>query len=472
MPRSLFFKIFLWFVTVMVTMIAGTFAVGELLRPHPEHAPMRRPLEPLLTAVAQNAADIHERSGQPALIDYLAQVRRESDVRGFLFNDRIEELSGQRMPSQAPKMARRVFDHSHHLPESSSEGPPLNARAVIAQSGKHYVLVSEILPPAPRGYSYHPILHLLAVGLVGALFCYWLARHLTSPVTKLRAATRELAGGNLRARVSPGMGNRHDELASLGADFDLMAEKIESLIESQRRLLGDISHELRSPLTRLNVALELARQRSGVEAASALERIQHEAENLNEMIGQLLTLTRLESGAEVLPKVEFDLARLVREITDDADFEARSRNRSVVLKTVEHLTMEGTEHLLRRAIENVVRNSVNYTAENTAVSVELQMKSAEACEVAGAEESTRIAAKRCAVISVRDHGPGVPENALHEIFRPFYRVDDARDREAGGVGLGLAIAERAVRLHGGIVKAANATDGGLIVTLTIPLKPQ
>lgn len=453
-----------------MTVIAGTFAVGELMRPEPDHLPLARHMRPILDDVARNSADIYERGGQPALVEYLARVRGEANVRAFLFNRELEELSGQRMPSQAPGLARKIFENQ--LQEiSSEEAVPLNARLVTATSGTQYVMVTEILPRMPRGYGYHPIFHLLGVALVGALFCYWLARHLTSPVTTLRAATQQLAGGNLSTRVSPAMGSRRDELASLGADFDLMAEKIESLINSQRRLLGDISHELRSPLTRLNVALELARQRSGPDAASALERIQHEAENLNEMIGQLLTLTRLETGAEVLPKVEFDLSKLVREVTDDADFEAGSRNRSVTLKTAEHLAIEGTEHLLRRAVENVVRNAVHYTADGTTVLVELRVESGEACAgaVTGDGERDTAASSQCAVITVRDHGPGVPEDALNEIFRPFYRVDDARDREAGGVGLGLAIAERAVRLHGGTVDARNASDGGLEVTIRLPV---
>jgi two-component system sensor histidine kinase CpxA len=272
-------------------------------------------------------------------------------------------------------------------------------------------------------------------------------------VAKLRAATQELANGNFSVRVVPVMGKRRDELASLAADFDLMAEKIESLIDSQRRLLGDISHELRSPLARLNVALELARQRSGPDATSALQRIQHEAENLNEMIGQLLALTRLESGAEGLKKTSFDLVELLTAITDDARFEASSRNRSVRLKTSGRCTTVGNELLLRRAIENVVRNAVQYTAPGTEVEVELDC----------------LSRSGFAVITVRDHGTGVPENALVEIFRPFYRVDDARDREAGGVGLGLAIADRAVRLHGGSVEAANEPTGGLVVTMILPV---
>lgn len=293
---------------------------------------------------------------------------------------------------------------------------------------------------------------MIGVGLVGALFCYWLARYLTSPVTKLRAATQQLAQGNLSARVGPAIGNRRDELASLGADFDVMAEQIETLINSQRRLLGDISHELRSPLARLNVALELAVQRAGPDATSALARIQREAENLNEMIGQLLALTRLESRTEELQKTELDLRQLVGEIVDDADFEARGSNRSVRFKATNECTVMGIEQLLRRAIENVIRNAVQYTPEGTEVEVALRIDSGDA------------------VVTVRDRGTGVPESALTKIFHPFYRVDEARDREAGGVGLGLAIAERAVRLHGGRVTATNADGGGLIVTISLPIE--
>ena len=230
-------------------------------------------------------------------------------------------------------------------------------------------------------------------------------------------------------------------------------------LASQRRLLGDISHELRSPLARLNVALELARQRAGSDATSALERIQKEAENLNEMIGQLLALTRLESGAEGLRKTPFDLVELVSAITADAQFEAGSRNRAVRLKSSGPCTIVGNEPLLRRAVENVVRNALQYTADGTEVEVQLNC---------GEADSASDSNSRTAVITVRDHGSGVPENALGEIFRPFYRVDDARDREAGGVGLGLAIADRAVRLHEGKVEAANEPTGGLLVTISLP----
>jgi two-component system, OmpR family, sensor histidine kinase CpxA len=432
LPRSLFLKIFLWFGTVVVTVIVGTFLVGELMRPEHNAPPTRRPMDQILSEYAQEAARQYEHGGQLALIAYLDRVQSESNMRAFLFNRQLQELTGRRPPPSAQIVARRVFETQR--PQFTDDGsPPLFARSALTDSGAEYALVAE--SPRRSQFLFHPIMHLLAIVLTGGLFCYWLARYLTSPVTKLRAATRELANGNLDARVMPALGNRRDELTSLAADFDLMAEKIQSLVDSQRRLLGDISHELRSPLARLNVALELARERSGVAASSALERIQREAENLNEMIGQLLALTRLESGAAGLKKTEFDLAQLVRDIADDANFEARSRKRSVKLETPEQCNMVGTEQLLRRAIENVVRNAVQYTAEGTEVEVKV-----ECLETTNLEDSNyRVSntkdkdqsskftgsrfepdpGQRLAVITIRDHGAGVPDNALAEIFHPF-----------------------------------------------------
>ena len=460
MPRSLFLKIFLWFGGVVLTVIVITFIAGELMHPDPSQSPIRRPLDEALNAYALSAAETYERSGQAALALELDRIRGESNLRGFLFNSQLQELSGRRIPAGAPVVATRVF--ATRLPEFADGRPPLQARPVLTAGGGQYVFVAEMPPHPPPPFFLHPIMHLAAIILMGGLFCYGLARYLTSPVAKLRAATREFASGNLSARVGPTMGGRRDELVSLAADFDEMAEKIQLLIDSQRRLLGDISHELRSPLARLNVALELARQRSGVEAISALERIQREAELLNEMIGQLLSLTRLESGAAEIQKTEFDVESLVREIVKDADFEARASNRSVKLGTTEKAMIDGVPGLIRQAIENVVRNAVHYTAEGTEIEITLFIDSGTASELAGKLADERV------VIVVRDHGPGVPDEALAEIFRPFYRVDEARDREAGGVGLGLAIAERAVRLHGGSVEATNAPDGGLIVAIKLP----
>ncbi len=456
MPRSLFLKIFLWFCTVVITVIVATFIVGELSRPQRQRPP-RGPLDPLVTMHAKTAAEIFERDGPAGLNTYLEGVEEETDLSGFVFNRQLQEISGRSFPPEARAIAQRAFErnlpHESHGPHGPPEPPPLLVQLATTSTGSEYAFVAQ-LPlrrhaPIPAHF-----IHMLAVCLTGAAFCYWLAWYVTSPVKKLRKATRELAGGNLSVRVTPALGSRRDELTSLAADFDLMAEQIETLITGQRRLLGDISHELRSPLARLNVALELARQRAGDNASSALDRIEREAENLNEMIGQLLALTRLEAGSHELEQTQFDLADLVRQIVDDADFEAHARRRSVTLTETETCNVTGNNELLRRAIENVVRNGVQYTSPDTEVVVEV-LKQSDKC-----------------VVAVSDHGPGVPDDALEKIFRPFYRVEDARDRETGGTGLGLAIVDRAVRLHGGTVEAVNKAGGGLKVTITLPTSKQ
>jgi two-component system sensor histidine kinase CpxA len=241
----------------------------------------------------------------------------------------------------------------------------------------------------------------------------------------------------------------------MGHDFDEMAARIETLVGAQTRLLRDISHELRSPLARLSVALDLARKRAGSAAAGDLDRIEREAKRLNEMIGQLLTLSRWESDGNGMRAEKFDLASLVREVGADADFEAQARNSRVVVEECGACETMGTPQLLRSAVENVVRNAVRYTPEGTAVEISLRC---------GRENG-----RGEAVITVRDEGAGVPEESLRDIFRPFFRMDDSRTRETGGTGLGLAITERAVRLHGGTIKAENLPGGGFTVELRLPL---
>jgi signal transduction histidine kinase len=227
------------------------------------------------------------------------------------------------------------------------------------------------------------------------------------------------------------------------------------LISSQRRLIGDISHELRSPLTRLSVALGISRRHASPESIFALDRMEREVERLNELIGNLLKLARFESRADFIKPGPVILDVLIREVAQDADFEARNRNRLVRVARVDPCWVEGSEELLRSAVDNVVRNAVNYTAEGTEVELSL--------------ERVRDSFEERAVIRVRDHGKGVPQEALEHIFEPFYRIDHARERSAGGAGLGLAITERAVRLHGGRIKAENSPSGGLIVELCLPL---
>ncbi len=248
---------------------------------------------------------------------------------------------------------------------------------------------------------------------------------------------------------------RQDEVADLGRDVDRMAERIESLVGAHQRLIRDVSHELRSPLARLNVALELARQSAGPAHSAPFDRIERESERLNELIGQLLMLTRLESESNTSQRELLDMGALIREVVHDVEFEAKSYDRQVIASIAEPLNVRGNRELLRQALENLLRNAARYTAIGTAVEVSLRRK------LTGRRE--------WAHIEVRDHGPGVPEGELFDIFRPFYRVNDARERQSGGAGVGLAIADRSVRLHGGTLRAFNAPGGGLIMEMELPV---
>jgi two-component system sensor histidine kinase CpxA len=290
--------------------------------------------------------------------------------------------------------------------------------------------------------------------IVAGIFSYLLARSLTKPILQLRKATRRFAGGALATRVGSILEMRKDEIADLGWDFDTMAERIEGLVGAQQRLLRDISHELRSPLARLNVALELARQRSGNNSGNALDRIERESERLNELISELLTLTLLESGTEKIDRSPIDIEQLVESIVEDSNFEARDRNRLVKIVSSKKIMVNGSGEMLHRALENVIRNAIRYTDEATTVEVSLLSK--------------EIDEQQVAVIRVRDHGPGVPETSLPQMFKPFYRVEDVRGRLTGGTGIGLAITERSVHLHGGTITVSNVSDGGLIVEMTLP----
>ncbi len=305
-----------------------------------------------------------------------------------------------------------------------------------------------------HGWLLHVTIHdLLVYSIAGGIFCWFVSRHVTKPLHLLGEAAAGIAEGRLDTRVDPSLTRRRDEIADLARNFDRMAGRIETLITGQRRLLGDVSHELRSPLARLIVALTLVKQGRPEEAPENLERIGLEARRLDTLIGQLLALTRIDSGVDRGSPAPFDLTSLVQEVANDGDFEARARNRGVVVVEADACVVNGFEELLRSAVENVVRSAIRHTAEGTTVGISLS------------------AAAGIAQLQVRDHGPGVPEGMLSEIFLPFRRVaqGDSAPGSSEGAGLGLAIAERAVTVHRGTIAARNAPDGGLIVEIDLPV---
>ena len=412
-----------------------------------------------LARVGNRAVNMLDREGPGALARFIESRTKRPGRNFFIFDEKFESMTGQDISPGAKELAARAGE-SGVTEFVRLEKSLMLARPAYGAGGKTYIIVGE-MPRRSRasllGRFLNPrflSMRLLAIFIVSSIFCYWLAWYLTAPARKLRAATRQLASGDLKTRVGSALGKRRDELADLGQDFDLMAEQIESLVNARSRLLRDISHELRSPLARLNVALELARQRSGEEAADALDRIERESDRLNSLIGQLRTLTLLESGADNFRKTSMNLSALVKSISEDADFEARSRHCAVKSVLSENIMVEGSEELLRRAVENVIRNAIRYTAEGTEIEISL--------------DHVELHGKGLGIIKIRDHGPGVPEDTLASLFSPFYRVAESRDRHSGGMGIGLTITDRAVRLHGGQVSAKNAPDGGLIVEISLP----
>lgn len=448
--KSVFLRIFLSFWMAQALFVVLAILVTLAFRPHGSS------WETLRTTVLTDALNAYEQGGAAGAREYLDTLQSNQHVRAYLFNDQGEEVSHR----GAPDWAVRVLNSGSPTPRDGFIIPaPKVLRESRAGSGGHQFTLVMGLPPGPRvflGPRGMPIPGVIIAVITSGLMCYFLSWYLTKPIVRLRAATRQLAAGDLTARSGAPVGKRRDEIAGLMRDFDTMAERLETLMKAQSRLLNDISHELRSPLARLNVALGLARQRTGVESADMLERIELEASRLNELIGRILTLARLEDGEQKVPQTPVPLNELIQNVAEDAEFEAQARHCHVTTDIPEGpWEVRGNASLLHSAVENVVRNAIRYTHERTSVEIELE-------SVGGAKGPE-------AILKVSDSGPGVPPDALDKLFEPFYRLDDARGRLTGGVGLGLAITERAVRFHGGKVTAFNRVEGGLRVEIRLPL---
>ncbi len=449
--KSLFVRIFLSFWMAQALFFVLAILVTLAFRPRSST------WEALRTTVLNDAVSAYEDGGDQKLRQYLEELDHSQHVRAFLFDENGNDVSGR----GAPDWAMRVAAGGPRIPHDGFlfPAPQVLRDSRASDDGKHRYTVVLGLPPGPRvfiGPRGLPFTGLIIGLLSSGLVCYLLSWYLTKPIMRLRTAARQIAAGDLTARTGAPSGMRHDEIAGLMRDFDAMAERLETLLKAQSRLLNDISHELRSPLARLNVALGLARQRAGVESTDMLDRIELEAARLNELIGRILTLARLEDGEQLVPQTPVPLDEIVASVSEDAEFEAQERHSHVHPSIPEgSWDVSGNASLLHSAVENVVRNAIRYTQEGSAVEIQL------ARETAGA--------LREAVLRVSDSGPGVPADALAKLFEPFYRLDDARGRQTGGVGLGLAITERAVRFHGGKVRAFNRPEGGLMVEIRLPL---
>lgn len=300
-------------------------------------------------------------------------------------------------------------------------------------------------PPPPR--SIFPPLMPIAVGsVVSLIFAWWLAGYFARPIRTLHEAFADEASGKLDTRIGTRMGRGQDELAALGKDFDHMAERLQQLVESQRRLLHDVSHELRSPLARLQAAAGLLQQQPE-RAQEFIARVQRDTERIDTLVGELLTLARLDAGTTDSLRQPVDLGEIVADVTDDARFEAAAKACAIAVDADGALMVRGNRELLYRALENIVRNAVQHTADRSSIEVSAH------------------AVDGRAIVTVGDRGSGVTAGDLEAIFEPFFR---SGMRASSGYGLGLAIAHRVVRTHHGRIVAANRPEGGLLVTIDLP----
>jgi two-component system, OmpR family, sensor histidine kinase CpxA len=454
--RGLFTKIFLGFWIAQ----SLTFSISTMLilRHHfvrPDE--MMEVVNATLPSAAKAAVSAYEDGGCPALEQFAGSLHQ-----AIYLADAGGHFLCASLASPEADAALTAADNKHGRHPSVVGDRSLWSMATQSTAGRRYTFLLSH-PHTANTFGLRDLLHFayptLPVGIVvfGAT-TFILVLLLVRPIGRLRSAARKLANGELATRVAEPDGEERlfggDEIQGLVHDFNHMAERLEQLVGAQKMLVRDVSHELRSPLARLSVALELAREEAPEAMAEHLQRIEREAGRLNLLIGQLLRLSSMESTNASTRMELFRLQGLIDDLLPDAEFEAQQRSCTVRVTSHCECMVRGNPELIYRAIENVLRNAIRYSGRESVV--ELAMH----CE----ERS----GGRAVTLDISDRGPGVPESELQHIFRPFYRLDDARERDTGGFGVGLAIADRAVRLHHGEVRAFNRPEGGLVVSLRLP----
>jgi two-component system sensor histidine kinase CpxA len=450
--RNLYVRIFVTFWIAMVLALAcSMLATLWLTDQRQQHEQSR------LDQLAHAASSVLAQSGVAGLRDWLAHesVRAAPD-RLYVIDSHGNDLLGRRVPEFMRARAGLGAPAGAPPPDLPPDTRDIRwLSQLVSPSGDEIYALSLLharrSPLGMLGASQAPTITAVATLLVSAVVCFLLARYLSDPIGHLRSATRSIATGNLSVSVSSLMGRRRDELALLALDFDRMAERLRTLLASQRELLRDVSHELRSPLARLQIALGLAR-RPQANLGRELDRIEQEAARLEELIGEILSLSRLDDPARALQAEPVDLGELLETLADNARIEADARAIRLRLDPVPPLEVEGDRELLFRALENVLRNAVRFSPDGGMVAL------------------TVVAADAEALLRIRDHGPGVPAESLARIFEPFVSASPARNRESSGHGIGLAITARVVALHRGRVAARNAEGGGLEVEIALPLR--
>ncbi len=462
---SLFWKLFASIGVAMVVMLVATAYVSYELASRTFDQANIEGREPIIEQAAEVLAQRGERGLREWLRDHTREAPREMVL--LIVDENGDELLGRAMPGEVRRLLASGVQRGGRGGGPGGDGGnrgggfgggqrPSNPRPaqlapdLIAPDGEAYRLLFTRPLFSVFGVLAWPGTRLAVVTiaiLVAAVTSLLLARYISLPIVRLQRASRSLAAGVLETRVGSPSNRRSDEVGILARDFDTMAERIQALITDKETLLRDVSHELRSPLARIRMALALTQRRASDAEQPDLTRIEKEAEKLDELIGQIMTLSRLRTQQKPT-REPLLLEELIAQVLDDARFErpdarieSHGKGPAKVL---------GDPRGIKSALENVVRNALTYAGTDGPIEVHL--------ERSGNDFEVRVC----------DSGPGVAEEDLMRIFEPLYRVDASRDHKTAGQGIGLAITARVMELHGGVVSAANRAGGGLEITLRLP----
>jgi two-component system, OmpR family, sensor histidine kinase CpxA len=450
-------KLFLWFWLATLLIIGASVWFTNQLRDEVRFAPIRKEqVRDVERYTERLQTFIDRRQGVVDLEPILQQLSRRFQIGLIVVDPETKTLlSGlprHLLPAEAPFIS------------ISAETPPLAldtnfgqfmGPGLIQMDNKNYLLfIGRLGKPGPLGdmRRQHPgVLLLLAISISGIL-CFFFARSLLNPIRQLQLASQQMARGELGSRVGSAS-ERHDEIGQLGRDFNHMSQQVESLLANQKRLLADISHELRSPLTRLQLSIGIMQQQvdqaDAPQTRASLDRIEKEATQMEILIGRVLLLSRWDSPQVKAQREWLDLSALLSSIVSDAQFEAQGQNKQVSAQIAEAIKFKGDEQMLASAVENILRNAITY-----------------------AKQHVQLIAKQndeCILLEISDDGPGIASQDINRIFDAFYRESSARERHSGGVGLGLAIAHQAIQKHQGSIHAHNQASGGLVVQISLPM---
>ena len=440
--RSLYWKIFFFFWLTLIAAIFSVATLSEVIVEKRDQDQYQR-----VVKLGIKAADIYETKGPAELTVWLRHIDQKFAVKGFM-------LDSQRRPISLANLPKNWLEFT--LPLTQRRLSERNLRGfqpyrISSSNNRIYTFVAhrDNRGPYPAWLKHLPMLQIITALIIVALLTAFVTWRITNPLRKLKQATDSFARGNLDIRLPNLVECRKDEIGEVGLAFNHMAERISLLVSNQQRLFRDISHELRTPLARQQIAVELLARKLPDTEHQSLHRIEREIERMNALIDQVLTLLRLEQNDQS-PSIEaYDLSDLLYKLTQDAQFETQSKDQ-IHLQQPEKNPLTGQPELVSRAVENILRNAIRYTPDDGRVFLQVDMH------------------KDTVVIRIEDEGEGVPEDSLKHLFEPFYRVEASRNQQSGGYGVGMAIAEQAIRAQGGRIEASNRSSGGLRVDITLP----